>query len=300
VSSSRTSQATVSSSDLAMTATIELMSGFSLEITGKDADAIADARQYLPDDTRVNITFLGNESLELRVAAARAVAEYGLVPVPHLAARRLASRETLDTFLTALHEVGGSESVFVVGGDPPEPEGPYNDALDLIWSGALSSHGVRAVGIAGYPEGHPQISDALLWQALTDKVAALREIGLAGEITTQFGFDADTVLAWIEQLRARGIELPIRVGVPGPAGAKRLLAYARRFGVGTSAGIARKYGLSLANVLAVAGPDRFITELGTRLDTAEHGTVKFHFYTFGGVEATAKWARDHAGSFCVS
>ncbi len=278
----------------------QVMAGFSLEITGKDAGAIAGARQHLPGHTRVNITYLGSESVELRVAAARAVADAGLVPVPHIAARRLASRDALDAFLAALRQAGSTENVFVVGGDPPQPEGPYRDALDLIRSAALSAHGVRAVGIAGYPERHPQISEALLWQALTEKVAALAELGLATEITTQFGFDVDAVLAWIEQLRARGVDLPVRVGVPGPAGVKRLLAYARRFGAGASAGIARKYGLSLTNLLAVAGPDRFISELASRLDPAAHGTVKLHFYTFGGVEATAEWASDHAESFSVS
>jgi methylenetetrahydrofolate reductase (NADPH) len=278
----------------------ELMSDFSLEITGKDAGAIADARQYLPDDTRVNVTFLDNESLELRVSAVRAATESGLTPVAHISARRLGSRNQLDAFLIALEDVGAAENVFVVGGDPPEPLGPYRDALELIRSGALAVHGVRAVGIGGYPEGHPQISDALLWRALSDKAAALQQLGLAGEITTQFGFDVDAVVSWISQVRGRGIELPIRVGVPGPAGVKRLLGYARRFGVGSSAGIARKYGLSLTNLLTVTGPDRFITELASRLDSAEHGTVKLHLYTFGGVGATAEWMRDQLNSLCAS
>ena len=106
----------------------------------------------------------------------------------------------------------------------------------------------------------------------------------------------DAVLTWIERVRALGIGLPIRVGVPGPAGVKRLLTYAGRFGVSTSAGIARKYGLSLTNLLGTAGPDRFILELGSRYDPASHGEVKLHFYTFGGLRATAEWIADFARS----
>jgi methylenetetrahydrofolate reductase (NADPH) len=214
--------------------------------------------------------------------------------VPHLSARRFRTRAELDGFLTELQQLGATDSVFVVGGDPPESEGPYQDALQVIRSGILSARGVSAVGVAGYPEGHPQIPTQLLWQALSEKALAVRELGFGAEIITQFGFDADAVVNWIGQARERGLDLPIRVGVPGPAGAKRLLAYARRFGVGSSTGIARKYGLPLTNLLAVTGPDRFIGELASRLDPAEHGLVKLHFYTFGGLEATAHWVASTA------
>jgi methylenetetrahydrofolate reductase (NADPH) len=99
------------------------------------------------------------------------------------------------------------------------------------------------------------------------------------------------VVAWIEQVRSRGITLPIRVGVPGPAGVRRLLTFAGRFGVASSAGIARKYGLSLTNLLSTAGPDRFIRQLSDRLDE-HHGEVRLHFYTFGGLQTTAAWIRE--------
>ena len=131
---------------------------------------------------------------------------------------------------------GRSANVFAVGGDPATPHGPYHDSLAIIESGLLHRYGVRHVSVSGYPEGHPAIPDQVLWSALAAKVAALSRHRLPGTVITQFGFDADPVLAWIEAVRSRGIELPIRIGVPGPAGVKRLLSYAARFGVGTSAG----------------------------------------------------------------
>jgi methylenetetrahydrofolate reductase (NADPH) len=97
------------------------------------------------------------------------------------------------------------------------------------------------------------------------------------------------VVSWIEAVRDRGIGLPIRVGVPGPAGVRRLLSYAARFGVGTSAGIARKYGFSITNLMGTAGPDRFIRALADAYDPRRHGEVKLHFYTFGGLKPTAEW-----------
>jgi methylenetetrahydrofolate reductase (NADPH) len=108
-------------------------------------------------------------------------------------------------------------------------------------------------------------------------------------VITQFGFDVDPVLKWLEAVRERGIDLPVRIGVPGPAGVRRLLTMAGRLGVGTSTGIAKKYGFSITNLMGTAGPDKFIRTLADGLDPERHGEVKLHFYTFGGLKATSEW-----------
>ncbi|MFI2436309.1 methylenetetrahydrofolate reductase [Streptomyces sp. NPDC018693] len=267
-----------------------LLDDFSLEMTGKDVARLEEAHGTIPAGTRVNVTFLGNEDLDMRLAAARAVRRLGLVPVPHVSARRLRSRAELAEFLAALREAGAVDDVFVVAGDPAVPLGPYDDSLAVLRSGLLQEYGVRHVGVSGYPEGHPAIAATVLWSALEEKAAVLREEGLQGSVTTQFGFDVDAVLTWVESVRERGIALPVRVGVPGPAGIRRLLTYARRFGVGTSAGIAKKYGFSLTNLMGTAGPDRFVQALAEGYDMRRHGDLGLHFYTFGGLRATSDWA----------
>lgn len=268
-----------------------ILDEFSIEMTGKDVPSLDQARTLLPAGTRVNVTYLGNENFQLRRTAIRAVASGGLTPVPHISARRLPSQQALEEFLAALREDGTARDVFVVGGDPARPEGPYSSSLDVIRSGLLEKYGVGSVSVSGYPEGHPEITDDLLWSEITDKSREVAQRGIAGDVITQFSFDADAVVAWIGQVRSRGITLPIRVGVPGPAGVKRLLTFAGRFGVASSAGIARKYGLSLTNLLSTAGPDRFIRQLSDRLDE-HHGEVRLHFYTFGGLQTTAAWIRE--------
>ena len=270
-----------------------LVNGFSLEMTGKDIAGLEEARETIPQGTKVNVTFLGNEDLEMRVAAAKAVKEMGFVPVPHLSARRLESETQLEEFLARLQEVGATEHVFAVGGDPAEPAGPYPDSLTLIRSGVLQKYGAREVSIAGYPEGHPDISDDVLWSHLDEKVLALAQQGLDTVILTQFAFDTAPVMAWIDAVRARGIDAQIRIGTPGPAGVKRLLGFARRFGIGANAMIVKKYGFSLTNLMGTAGPDRFVSDLATLLaDDPKSGDVKLHFYTFGGLAATSTWARE--------
>ena len=272
-----------------------LVEGYSLEITGKEKDVVGltEAASLIPAGTKVNVTFLGNEDLPMRVAAAKAVKELGFVPVPHISARRIASQAQLEEFLSALAEIGATEHVFAVGGDPATPEGPYPDALTMIRSGVLQQYGVKEVSIAGYPEGHPDIPTDVLWQHLEDKSAALKDAGLDAVILTQFSFDTDPVMAWIKGVRDRGIDTQIRLGTPGPAGIKRLISFASRFGVGANAMIVKKYGFSLTNLMGSAGPDKFVSDLAALFDADPSvGAVKLHMYTFGGLEATATWAHD--------
>lgn len=266
-----------------------LLTDFSIEMTGKDVPHLLEARSAIPQGARINVAFLDKEDPQARLDAARAVRESGFVPVPHISARRLLSQTMLEEFLAALRADGATENLFVVGGDPATPHGPYEDSLAILGCGLLQQYGVRHVSIAGYPEGHPDISAPALWSALADKAAMLREHQLPGAIITQFGFDVDAVVDWIEAVRTRGIDLPVRVGVPGPAGIRRLVRYAARFGIGTSAGIAKKYGFSITNLMGTAGPDHFIRDLAGRYDPQRHGEVKLHFYTFGGLSATASW-----------
>jgi methylenetetrahydrofolate reductase (NADPH) len=275
----------------------ELLTDYSLEMTGKDVPDLLDARGVIPAGTKVNVTFLGNEDLEMRIAAAAAVREAGFVPVPHISARRLESQAQLKEFLRRLEEIGASERVFVVGGDPAVPAGPYASSLDVIRTGLLPDHGVREVSVAGYPEGHPDIRSDVLWRHLEDKVAALADQRVDAVILTQFAFDTDPVIAWIDEVRERGVHAEIRVGTPGPAGVKRLLGFARRFGIGANAMIVKKYGFSLTNLVGTAGPDRFVADLSSILKSdPTSGAVKLHFYTFGGLRATSEWARDFRAS----
>jgi methylenetetrahydrofolate reductase (NADPH) len=266
-----------------------LLEDFSLEMTGKDVPKLEEAGDSIPSGTRINVTFLGNENLAMRLEASRAVKRLGFVPVPHISARRLGSRGEFEEFLAAQRADGTGANVFTVGGDPTRPEGPYEDSLALIETGLLREYGVRHVSISGYPEGHPDIAGDVLWSALREKNASIAGQELDGSVITQFGFDVDPVLAWLEKVRGQGITLPVRIGVPGPAGVRRLMSYATRFGVGTSASIAKKYGLSITNLMGTAGPDKFLRALADGYDPARHGDIKIHFYTFGGLRATSEW-----------
>lgn len=269
-----------------------LLDNYSLEMTAKDVPQLEEAAELIPPGTKIAITFLPNEDFPGRVAAAARVRQLGFVPVPHISARRLKSQAELENFLAALQREAAIDRAFVVAGDPPRPEGPYADALAVINTGLLARYGVTRVGISGYPEGHPEIGSEKLWQAKREKLAAISDAGHDFAVVTQFGFDAGPILGWLDQLRKANVHGLVRVGVPGPASVKTLLRFAARCGVGASAAVMSKYGVSITRLLTTAGPDELIRELARGLEPAKHGEVHLHFYPFGGLKTTAAWVRD--------
>ena len=254
---------------------------------------LAAVRQLTAPGTEVSITFLPGEERDARIDAAAAVRRAGMTPVPHIAARRIPSLEELDDFLGGLSHRAQVDRVFVVAGDSvDQPEGPFKDALALIRSGRLARYGVRKVGITGYPDGHPSISETQLWEALKRKHDTLTALGHSCEIVSQFSFDAEAVMRWLARLREAHIATPVKIGIPGPASVKSLLRFAARCGVGASTRVMAKYGLSLSKLLSSAGPDALVEELQANLEPMRHGEVRLHLYAFGGLERTARWAHE--------
>jgi methylenetetrahydrofolate reductase (NADPH) len=275
--------------DLPMT---RVTDGFSLEITARDVDAFKQVAPSLPPDTPVSVTFLPGEEPAARIAAAAAVRELGFEPMPHFSARRIESHAEFESYLQAVVQQAKVRRCFVIAGDRDTPAGPFADSSALIATGCFEKAGIKAIGIAGHPDGHPHMSAEQRWDILRKKAADIEGRGMASLIVTQFGFDAGSVLVWLKELRERGLGMPVRVGVPGPAGIKTLLRFAARCGVEASASVMAKYGLSITQLLGTAGPDRLVDALSERI-SSEHGRVRLHFYPFGGLERTVEWIRSY-------
>lgn len=281
-----------SNSVIASTLTCPDWQDYSFEITAKEVDELTRASALIAPGSDVSITSLPGEDEAARLLAAKEVRRFGFVPVPHISARRIESVRELDNFLTSLVVHADADRAFLVAGDAIKSAGPYSDSLAVIRSGLLRKHGIKRVGIAGYPEAHPTIPKVDIWSALETKNRMLLEQGHNVEIVTQFGFDADPIISWLEQVRALRIVAPIRIGLPGPTSVKTLLRFAARCGVGTSAKVLAKYGISATKLLGGAGPDALAQEIMSRLDISRHGIVKFHMYSFGGLVKTASWTKD--------
>ena len=187
------------------------MQNFSVEAT-RPSDADIAALAVLPRGTCVYISAVPHRPAEESITAAIRLRAAGLEPVPHVAVRNFASVDALDDFLARLNGEAEVRRVLVIAGDRGE-HGPFRSAADAINSGLFRRRGFRALGIAGYPEGHPKIGNDALFKALAEKIAAAEATGLAVEIVTQFCFDARAILDYVARLRAFGFEQPLRIGL---------------------------------------------------------------------------------------
>jgi methylenetetrahydrofolate reductase (NADPH) len=208
-------------------------------------------------------------------------------------ARFVRDAADLSARVKALAEAGSS-SMLVLGGGAPEPIGRYDAAIQLLETGVFQANGVRRIGMAGHPEGNPDITkvhgEAVLLAALQQKQAYLKANGLQGFIATQFLFEADPVADWARTLRSHGIDLPIYVGVQGPATIKTLVKYAAMCGVGNSARFIRKQALNITKLLTVNTPDDFVAGLAQlHYGRPELGIAGPHLYPFGGFDKLFDW-----------
>ncbi|WYX50486.1 methylenetetrahydrofolate reductase [Achromobacter xylosoxidans] len=170
----------------------------SLEVSVKDIAALTAAASRLPPGSTISIPYLPGQDDDARLAAARAVRGLGLEPMPHLSARRIASLTDLEAFVSRAVAEAGVERCFVIAGDPSTPAGPFADSAALIETGVFERAGIKVVGVGAHPDGHPVMSAAQRWEVLERKCRGIGARGMSPLIVTQFGFDADIVLAWLE------------------------------------------------------------------------------------------------------
>lgn len=287
---SRPDHAAAPTAEAELSAITGFMSRCSFEATRPSSAEIEALARLLPAGARLFLTAIPGRPLqELEQAAAQAQAS-GLSATPHLSARHFADLDEVDRHLASLAGSGASREVMLIGGDVAQPKGRVRDVLTIIESGLLERHGVRRVGLAGFPDGHPQMDDAELEANLVTKLAALQQRGLEGEVVTQFSFDSAPVVRWLEWLRARGVHAPVRVGLAGPTSLLTWLNYARRCGVKASAeALASRSGLIKQAFKAVA-PDPIIRALAREIAARGLDNVEPHLFAFGGIEQTARWA----------
>jgi methylenetetrahydrofolate reductase (NADPH) len=268
----------------------DFMRGFSLEATRPSADDVADLADTAPKGTHVYVSAVSTHPARESIEAAIELRKAGFEPVPHLAVRNFATADELDGFLARMSGEAGVQRLLVIAGDRDEPAGDFHSSVEVIDSGALQRHGIVEIGIAGYPDGHPRIPQLDLDRALADKVRAAETTGVAVHIVTQFCFDGAAVVRWLLRLRDFGIEHPVRVGLAGPSNLSTLLRYAKRCGVRASAqGLARQAGL-VRQLFAMSAPDALVRALAQARAERHLGEIAPHFFSFGGLARTARWA----------
>lgn len=278
-----------------MASTIEMISkaaaDWSIEVTPTGATKIESFRDYLSPGTTVNVTFLPGTDPAETIAVAERLHNDGMRPVPHLAARSLRDADQLDELLAAFTSRCGVEEVLCIGGGVDKPVGAFDATIQVLETGLIQKYGIRSVGVAGHPEGSPDITDEEITAALAAKNALAARDGLNLYIETQFCFEADIVLDWERRVRAAGNTLPIRIGIPGPATIKTLFRFAQISGIGPSMRFVAKQAKNVAKLMTVQSPHMLITGLAEGMAADDACLIRhFHYYPFGGFARTAAYA----------
>jgi len=268
-----------------------LMRSFSAEITPRETAKLPALGGVLPADTPVYLTFLARAPWEQTVAAARWVADSGMRPVPHLSARYVPDRAALRRMLAELTAIGVTDLLLVAGST--DPVGEFHETAQILDSGLLEEAGIVRVGVAGHPEGHPDVTADVLDAALVTKARIARERGIAAHIVTQFGFAAEPVVAWENRIRAAGVDLPVHVGLPGLTSPVKLLRFGLSCGVGASLSVLRHQtgGVFKLATSAVHHPDAMLLGLAEAVAADPASLLSnVHFFPFGTLLPTAAWA----------
>ncbi|WP_217996736.1 methylenetetrahydrofolate reductase [Nocardioides jensenii] len=242
--------------------------------------------EHVPLDRVITVTASPNKGLDATFELAERLTRHGYAVVPHLAARMVSGRPELEEICDRLTGAGITR-VFVPGGDA-DPAGDYPDALSLLEDLVALGRPFAHVGITGYPESHPQISDDLTVQAMWDKRRH------ATHIVSNLTFDPGTIKVWLERMRRRGITTPLLLGIPGPVDRTKLIAMATRIGVGESTRFLAKHKGTFARLAAPGGftGERFLARCAPALGTPTAFVEGLHVFTFNQIAETEAWRTD--------
>lgn len=281
-----------SATELALQARLsELLVAGSLELSPRELHRAGDVAALLPANTCIYIPSLPGLPLARTLEAVAAIRGAGLDPVPHVSARRILNGDEFKDFLKEASARYGVHRVLLIGGDEPRPKGPFADSLQILESGLLADSGIREIGIAGYPEGHPRISD--LTQSFDRKLRLARDQGLGVYVVTQFSFAPGRVVEYCARLARSAPDVSIYVGVAGPTDPVALARYAQRCGVSVSLRALRNLGSGIARLVTHSDPrEQLIALARYSLSREPSNVVGVHLYSFGGAVKTASWMRE--------
>lgn len=282
--------------DAARASPRSILDGWSIEATLPKPHEIRALAGLVPAGHEVYLSTLPHVSLERQIETAGLVRRAGLEPVPHVAVRYFADRVGLADYLARITGEAAVTRCLVIAGDLETPRGGFREAAQLLDGDLLARHGITRAGIAAYPEGHPKISDAALERALADKLDAAARAGIAAHVVTQFCFDARPIVAWLAGFRARRPEVPVRIGLAGPTSLKALVRYAARCGVkAPRTGLAHKLSLA-SRLVRTVDPGRIVERIdGSVAARGGDANLSAHFFSFGGLERTARWVIEARG-----
>ncbi|MFC5445740.1 methylenetetrahydrofolate reductase [Rhizobium halophytocola] len=277
----------------------ELIRGYSIEVMPRTAAKVEDFRHLLPAGTRVYIAHIDGTPIDDMVATAVRIAGEGFPVMPHLPARSIRDAGELELWLKRYRDEAGVDQALLLGGGSRSPAGMLTSSIEMIETGLFDRYGFQRLHVAGHPEGNRDIdldgTTRLVDDALTWKQRYSKSTDAAMAITTQFAFDAETIIAWDRRLRAAGITMPVHIGVAGSAKLQTLLKYAIACGVGPSLKVLQKRAMDITKLMLPYEPTDVLSALADHVAQEDSLIEQVHFFPLGGISAAAEWANARTG-----
>lgn len=267
------------------------MSGFTVETTPGAAKKTHDFREYLLEGTWVYVTSLPDTDFEGTIATCKRLANEGMQPVPHFTARSIANRKVLEERLSKVVSEAGVKRVLAIAGADSRATGEFENTMAMLETGLFDKYGIQSIGVAGHPEGSPDIKPDQLMEHGGRKNDYSQVTDAHLYLITQFVFEAQPVIDWVERIDSYGNKMPVVVGLPGLATLKSLLRHAQACGVGASMTMLKKQTRNIAKLLTLQEPDKLVRDLaeyksknpGSAIDGA-------HVYPLGGLARSSEWS----------
>ncbi|QCO58006.1 methylenetetrahydrofolate reductase (plasmid) [Pseudorhodobacter turbinis] len=282
--------------------TAALLEGFlqdySIEVMPRTAEKVEDFRTLLPQKTRVYIAHIEGTPIADMVATAKRLRQEGFDVMPHFPARIIPDRATLADWIAQYQGEADVKQALLLAGGVSTPTGDFDNSMQLLESGLFD--GFERLHFAGHPEGNRDIDrdggDRVVMEALKWKQAYANRADAKMALATQFCFEAGPVIKWADRLADEGIDLPIHIGVAGPAKLQTLIKFAIACGVGPSLKVLQKRAMNVTKLLLPYAPTEFVTDLAAhKARHPDFGIQSVHFFPLGGIKTNAAWATEHGG-----
>ena len=275
----------------------KFLDGFSVEVTPKAASKIENFEDYIPSGTLVYIAHIEGTPIEEMVATAKKINDLGFCAMPHFPARIIKDKNVLEDWISRYKNEANVSNALLIAGGANKPYGEYDSSIQLIESELFDKADFNNLHIAGHPEGSmdidPDGSTTNVDQALSWKNEFSKRTDANMAITTQFSFDATSVISWANNIKEAGIDIPVHIGIAGPAKLQTLLRYSIECGVGASIKIIQKRAKDLTKLLLPYKPTNIITELATyKANNPSFNIEKVHFFPLGGIKQVSDFVKE--------
>jgi methylenetetrahydrofolate reductase (NADPH) len=280
------------------------LQGYSIEVMPRTAAKVDDFRAILPKGTRVYVAHIEGTPIEEMVSTAARLNAEGFDVMPHFPARIIKDQTMLADWIARYQGEANVNQALLLAGGVTTPHGDYHSSMQLMESGEFDKAGFKRLHVAGHPEGNKDIDpnggSAMVDEALRWKQDFSNRTDAEMALATQFAFESGPIIEWAKSLEDAGIDIPIHIGIAGPAKLQTMIKFAIACGVGPSLRVLQRRAKDVTKLLLPFEPTEVISELAAHAATnPDTNIVKVHFFPLGGIKTNANWAISNGGSAAV-